>query len=587
MAIYHFDVSIVQRSKGQSSVAKAAYNSRSKLTDERTDTVYNYTRKKDLVFSEILLPTNAPDWVANRQNLWSQAELSENRRNSQPAKQIIAALPQELNDIQNQELVRSFVLEELVKLGMAADVNLHQSHEDSSNPHVHILLTARGFENGEFAKKKNRDWFNREHLKVLRERWAYHVNKSLAAYGHDARVDHRSLKDQGIDRIPQVHLGPAASAMAKRGVSTDKLEQFNAIAATNAKLSKLASQKQKLAEEEKAEREELQQLERNLNLVDFAIAEGYVKNVKKSTRSSIHLEHPHGDRIVVKPDPIEFDTYFSTQDNSDCGTIVDFIQRRQNLGLAQIRQLLRRLSKEKTPSRKRLRVILPDHLKQRVNKQLQMKKESEKLLSQRQWVNSLTLLESHSYLEGDLGLSAATFKGDRFADRVLLDQSNNVVFPYSNDSGSVSGYELRNRELKGFRQGGVKSLWRSNQKDSDRKLVIVKSPIDALSHYQLKQDKHIRYIATGGTFSALQKQMLKAEIDKMIANSNEIIIATDNDDAGEKLAREIKQLVRFPYGKREKPLAKDWNDDLLAQRKNQTRETNRRNRENKTKDPEL
>ncbi|BAZ47350.1 hypothetical protein NIES4102_43960 (plasmid) [Chondrocystis sp. NIES-4102] len=250
MAIYHFDVSITQRSKGQSAVAKAAYNSRSKLIDERTDTLYNYSRKQDLEFSEILLPTNAPKWAADRQNLWSQAELAENRKNSQPAKQIIVALPQELTSTQNQQLVRDFVLEELVDLGMAADVNIHQSHTAIPNPHAHILLTARGFEGEEFAKKKNRDWFNRDHLKRLRAKWADHVNKNLTIHGSQERVDHRSWKDKGIERIPQIHLGPAASAMARKGIVTQKLKTYNAIAATNAKLGQIAKEKEKLAAEQ-------------------------------------------------------------------------------------------------------------------------------------------------------------------------------------------------------------------------------------------------------------------------------------------------------------------------------------------------
>lgn len=256
MAIYHFDVSITQRSKGQSAVAKAAYNSRSKLIDERTDTLYNYSRKKDLEFSEILLPTNAPKWAADRQNLWSQAELAENRKNSQPAKQIIVALPQELTSTQNQQLVRDFVSEELVALGMAADVNIHQSHTATPNPHAHILLTARGFEGEEFAQKKNRDWFNRDHLKKLRAKWADHVNENLTIHGFEERVDHRSWKDKGIDRIPQIHLGPAASAMARKGIVTEKLKTYNAIAATNAKLGQIAKEKEKLAAEQRqAERQ--------------------------------------------------------------------------------------------------------------------------------------------------------------------------------------------------------------------------------------------------------------------------------------------------------------------------------------------
>lgn len=55
-----------------------------------------------------------------------------------------------------------------------------------------------------------------------RERWAAMQNTRLAELGIEARVDHRSLEAQGIERDPEEHLGPAAAAMARRGAEPDR-----------------------------------------------------------------------------------------------------------------------------------------------------------------------------------------------------------------------------------------------------------------------------------------------------------------------------------------------------------------------------
>ena len=242
MAIYHFDVSITKRAQGQSAVAKAAYNSRSQLTDVRTGKKYDYSHKCDLAYSAILLPANAPLWASNREDLWRQAELAEKRKDSQTARQIVLALPRELSLEQNIELVRSFVELECASLGMAADINLHEMKErlsnnpENHNPHAHILLTMREFEGDDFAAKKNRSWNKKQLIADWRVAWQNHANAALEKAGSDARIDHRSLEAKGSELIPQIHLGSAAISMQQRGIVTEKIELYNSISATNQKL---------------------------------------------------------------------------------------------------------------------------------------------------------------------------------------------------------------------------------------------------------------------------------------------------------------------------------------------------------------
>jgi hypothetical protein len=51
------------------------------------------------------------------------------------------------------------------------------------------------------------------------------VNNALERAGHDVRIDHRSLKEQGIDREPQIHIGPASQNAARKGYPFDSRDR--------------------------------------------------------------------------------------------------------------------------------------------------------------------------------------------------------------------------------------------------------------------------------------------------------------------------------------------------------------------------
>ena len=129
MAIYHFSVQIISRSQGRNSVAAAAYRSAEKLVDERTRQTYDFTRKNDVVESAILLPKEAPQWMADREKLWNAVEQTEKRKDAQLAREINIALPRELTPEQNGTLLKTFVQKEWVDKGMVADVAFHRGHK--------------------------------------------------------------------------------------------------------------------------------------------------------------------------------------------------------------------------------------------------------------------------------------------------------------------------------------------------------------------------------------------------------------------------------------------------------------------------
>ena len=203
MASYHLSAQVITRGAGRSAVAAAAYRSRSSIADKKQGLTFDYTKKKDLAYSEVCLPQGAPEKFKDRNYLWNEVERVEVRKDAQLAREINVALPQELNLEQQINLVEEFVAKEFTSQGMIADVNIHFLE---NNPHAHIMLTMREMQNDGFGKKV-RAWNNRENLHTWRKEWAEIHNQTLKEAGFDVTVDHRSYKERGIDLIPQKHIG--------------------------------------------------------------------------------------------------------------------------------------------------------------------------------------------------------------------------------------------------------------------------------------------------------------------------------------------------------------------------------------------
>jgi hypothetical protein len=223
LAIFHFTAKIVSRSRGQSAVAKAAYNGHDLLTNEKTGERHDYRRKGEVKFSGIFAPNGAPDWAHDRQALWSEVEKTEKRVNSQLAREVEIALPHELTDKQREYLMKDFVRENFVRHGMVADVAIHAPSKDGDgrNHHAHILLTMREIGQEGFGAKM-REFNSKAQLEQWRENWEHLANRQLERFGHEARIDRRSLEAQGIDREPTIHEGPAATQFKREGVLTER-----------------------------------------------------------------------------------------------------------------------------------------------------------------------------------------------------------------------------------------------------------------------------------------------------------------------------------------------------------------------------
>ena len=272
MAIYHCSIKIISRGKGKSAVAAAAYRAGEKITNEFDGMTHDYTHKGGVVHTEILLPGHAPAAFSDRAVLWNEVEKIEKAKNAQLAREIEIALPRELTREQSISLVREYVKKHFVAAGMCADICVHDT--GGGNPHAHVMLTMRPLEeSGEWGAKQKKeyildrdgnkiydrkkrqykcksvpatDWNDQTKAEEWRAAWAQICNQHLAQNGHAERIDHRSYERQGIDQIPTVHLGVAASAMEKRGIRTERGDLNREIEVTNQKLRQLKARISKL-----------------------------------------------------------------------------------------------------------------------------------------------------------------------------------------------------------------------------------------------------------------------------------------------------------------------------------------------------
>ena len=262
MAIYHLSAQIIGRSAGRSVTAAAAYRAHEKIMDERTGITHDYTRRRGDFESFIMAPDHAPDWVHDRAHLWNEVEKTEKRKDAQLARELNVALPIELTPEQQKTLLSEFVQNNMVSRGMIADVAIHRDHQE--NPHAHILLTMRDISADGFGNK-NREWNpdfgfgkvqNAEKYVDWREAWANLTNEHLSFYRHEARIDHRTLEAQGIDRLPTIHEGPAVRQMEAKGIPTERGEH-NRMVQEHAQI--VAEQKHNVVdfEEYRHQREEL------------------------------------------------------------------------------------------------------------------------------------------------------------------------------------------------------------------------------------------------------------------------------------------------------------------------------------------
>lgn len=256
MASPHCRCNTFSRSAGQSAVAASAYRSAEKLRDERTDELKDYSHKQGVLHSEIILPKGAPDWAKDREKLWNAAERSEDK-STQPQKARVAqelelALPHELTLEQNNWLVKDIIKKEFTRKGKAADYNIHAPHRegDQRNIHAHIMYTERDLTAEGFAEKKDRSFQDVHYFDRVRDSCEKLIKHHLERHGFKEQAEKfslKSLEEQGIDREPQQHIGPAARQMQKRGAANDRADINHGVTRRNQEYEQLKAEMTQVA----------------------------------------------------------------------------------------------------------------------------------------------------------------------------------------------------------------------------------------------------------------------------------------------------------------------------------------------------
>ena len=322
MAIYHCSIKIVGRSTGRSATSAAAYRAGVKIYDEELGEIFDYSKKRGVAFSEVLLCPNAPEKFIDREKLWNSVQAIETQKNAQLCREIEVSLPVELSREDQIRLVREYVKQNFTCSGMCADWALHDKGD--GNPHAHILLTVRPLKsNGEWGSKRkdsyalddqgnkipvidpntgkqkigsrgrkmwerisvpSTDWNDQSRAEEWRKGWADVCNKYLQGR---ARVDHRSYARQGKKQLPTMHEGYVARKIAKRGKKSTIIE-YNAdvrrtndysqateqdLQAVEAELKQLNADLEKLKSEQKGQKknelnERIRQLRERARRID-------------------------------------------------------------------------------------------------------------------------------------------------------------------------------------------------------------------------------------------------------------------------------------------------------------------------------
>lgn len=291
----------------------------------------------------------------------------------------------------------------------------------------------------------------------------------------------------------------------------------------------------------------------DINLTQYASFLGYEVDGRKSTKSSIAMRKD-GDKVIISRKGANW-VYFSVTDDSDNGSIIDFVQKRTNQQILDIGKDLNAWlgGGVEYPNPK---TYVSDVEEQHYDP------ERIKFIFSRTRVST-----DHAYLK-NRGLSSSILASTRFKGRIFTDRHTNVIFPHY-QGNEICGIEYKQTDKGFFAKGSQKTLWRSNIKNSDTCLIIGEAVIDALSYAQIHKNDKAFYVATGGGMSPEQEQII-GDLVESLPNIQEIIIITDNDEGGDKLTTRIQAVIAqsetSAISKRHSPdlVGQDWNNILTS-----------------------
>ena len=258
-AIFHCEFKIIGRTSGRSSVGAAAYRAGENLKNERDGITHDFTNKRGIVYTEIMLPNHAPEAYKDRETLWNAVEKIEKAKDAQTAREVEIGLPTEFTRQEQIRLTREYIKANFVDRGMCADIAIHDKRD--GNPHAHVMLTMRSIDEGgnwlpkskkiydldangnrqydpmkrqyKCHKETVNDWDKKENIERWREQWAATCNREFEKKNYPITLDHRSYERQGKEKIATIHLGPIVHQLNKRGIKTERAEYNNEVRQIN------------------------------------------------------------------------------------------------------------------------------------------------------------------------------------------------------------------------------------------------------------------------------------------------------------------------------------------------------------------
>lgn len=301
---------------------------------------------------------------------------------------------------------------------------------------------------------------------------------------------------------------------------------------------------------------ELKRFKREINLIDYAMSEGY-KPVSRYggdpsiQRAATLKNHATGHKIAAHMAADGYYLYKSVAGPyDDNGSIIDFVKARHGYTLGETRAHLRDYS----PSYERShRAILAQPVA----------RDRSALVRRYAAMPGVSYESGHPYLQRR-GLGGDVLSHPRFRGRVRTGPMGEAVFPHFDKDG-LSGYEMKNQGFTGFPEGSSKGLWLSNTTRQDEKLVITEGAIDSLSHFAIHRDEKTRYVSTGGAWNEQTPELIKATVARHPGKT--VVLGYDNDEAGRKFDQKTREVLK-DSGKEiitETPTkGKDWNDQLTG-----------------------
>lgn len=257
MAESRLETKVIRRADGRSATAAAAYRSGSCIRDSRTGQTFDFSRRRGVMHSRLVMPTDVNRWRQtgdDRSEFWNEIELHNKRKDSVVARELILNLPFELPSAAQIELTEEFSQHIANRYQIAVDCNIHEPKKqgvgDPRNVHAHLLLSTNTITNSGIGKKcrsldavaMQKQVGERNQIDLLREEWCDMQNRYLSLYCPQIQpVSHLSYADRGIEKIPSLHLGPSETAHQRKVKNAD-YTSANPIIAFNTFASELNSQ---------------------------------------------------------------------------------------------------------------------------------------------------------------------------------------------------------------------------------------------------------------------------------------------------------------------------------------------------------